>query len=629
MSAKNTKTKAAPAAAARGKKVSRGRVVGIAAIAVVAILIVTFIGTGVYASAMDTIYPHVRVAGIDLTGLTVEEAELRLVSAGYQSSVERVAATVKLPNDSAIAITGTEAGLSPNARIAAERAFAHGRDGGFFKKEIALLGSVLSPTVIDDSDIVQLDEAAVREAVAGPVQQFNESLVSGSYTVETDRIEIIKGAGTTAADANAVFELAVKSLYESLDTKSPVAAEYTLPEGEHNTEADLLTIYNEINSEPVEARYDTETKTVTQSATGTSFDMESAKRLVDEAGMGETVTIPLILTEPEVSTESLNAMLFRDILAERTTDIAGTSNRLNNVTLAAAACADLVLNPGEEFSFNGTVGQRTTARGYKEAGAYSGGRTVQEIGGGICQVSSTIYDCVLHADLLVTDRSNHMFIVTYLPVGNDATVNWGTIDFKFKNSTEFPMRVETVVDGRKLTVRLVGTKTSDLRVETDYVTISSKDYGVERIEDPSIAPGTEKVDTEGHKSYVVETYKYYYDADGNLVDKVLAAKSSYRAQNRIILVPVGSLNPTDPGTEVVATDSPDASPTPTVSPAEPMPTPETWNPDESEQPNEPEQPSETEQPAETETEPPTEPPTDDVPDAEPIPPTNPPIEMYA
>jgi vancomycin resistance protein YoaR len=158
----------------------------------------------------------------------------------------------------------------------------------------------------------------------------------------------------------------------------------------------------------------------------------AAEKLFDAAAIGQTVTIRLIYTQTEVTTDALSELLFRDILSERKTYVAGTSNRKSNVALAASAINGKILNPGETFSYNETVGERTVEKGYKSAGAYVNGEVVEEIGGGICQVSSTLYNCVLYADLEVVERSNHMFIVTYLPLGNDATVNWGTVDFKFK-----------------------------------------------------------------------------------------------------------------------------------------------------------------------------------------------------
>jgi hypothetical protein len=287
--------------------------------------------------------------------------------------------------------------------------------------------------------------------------------------------------------------------------------------------------------------------------------------------MGQQILIPLITTEPEVTSEYLLGMLFRDVLAERTTTIAGTSNRLNNIKLASAAINGKLLNPGDVFSFNDTVGRRTEAKGYLEAGAYSTSGTVQEVGGGICQVSSTIYDCVLRSDLAVVERREHSYTVSYLPFGNDATINWGTIDFKFRNSTDWPIRMELEVDGRNLNVKLIGTKLDDSYIKTEYVELSRTPFEVTYKEDETVEPGKTVVDVEGFTGRIVETFKLYYDGEGNLLSRVSIGKSTYRALNRMILVPLGSVD---------ADGNPTASPPPTETPTPPptdSPTPPPTN----------------------------------------------------
>jgi hypothetical protein len=201
-----------------------------------------------------------------------------------------------------------------------------------------------------------------------------------------------------------------------------------------------------------------------------------------------------------------------------------------------------VLNPGDVFSFNEVVGQRTAARGYKAAGAYVGGRVVDEIGGGICQASSTLYTGVLHSNLKVVERSNHSFIITYLPLGHDATVSWGGPDFKFENDTPYPVKIEAAVEGLTLTVRLYGTKTDELRYETEYVQLSTSAFREVHEESERVQPGETKVESTGHPGYVVEMYMLVYDGNGELAERRFISKSSYKPQNRVILHPVGSLD---------------------------------------------------------------------------------------
>ena len=141
-------------------------------------------------------------------------------------------------------------------------------------------------------------------------------------------------------------------------------------------------------------------------------------------GSEQSYTIPVKRTPAEVTADRLAEVLFSDTLASTSTSLnAGNRDRTNNVRLACEHINGTILNPGDEFSYNGVVGERTAARGFKAAGAYANGKVVDEVGGGVCQPSSTLYMAVLRADLEVTERHNHSFTVAYTPLGEDATVS--------------------------------------------------------------------------------------------------------------------------------------------------------------------------------------------------------------
>jgi vancomycin resistance protein YoaR len=586
-----------------------------AALVIAAMVVAVTLAAGFYVRGLDSVFPNVSLGGVKLAGMSLAEAERALIDAGYEENAANIAATLSFPNGESLRVSGEDAGMKLNASDAARLALEYGRDGSPLRCMLNYIKCRIAPVELTSPENLTVDEEYVRSVTDAATADFNSGLLRGAYTVNSDDIVVIKGAGSALADREETYTLTMEMLYESARINEPVSAEYSIPANPAG-DVDLEVLRREIFREPVSAVYDPDTHGVTESVTGVDFDVNGARLRLESADTGERIVIPLIITPPEVASEQLESLLFRDILAERTTNIAGTSNRLTNVTLAAEAIDGTVLNPGDDFSFNGIVGQRTEAKGYKSAGAYAGGMTVQEIGGGICQVSSTIYDCVLHTDLEVVTRSNHMFVVAYLPYGNDATINWGTIDFKFKNNTDYPIRLELVIADRKLTVKLHGTKTDTGYIKTDYVTISTTGYDTEEVEDPSIEPGTTKVDTAGHGGIVVETYKYYYDESDKLVNKTYVSRSSYRAQNRIILVPVGTLDP-DPN-ETSPTDDPDSTPTgeptptleetPAVTPT-PTPTP-TAEPTPTDTPPATETPTDTPQPAD-----PSESPPDWLPDA--------------
>jgi vancomycin resistance protein YoaR len=213
--------------------------------------------------------------------------------------------------------------------------------------------------------------------------------------------------------------------------------------------------------------------------------VDGTKLNVDLAGIklkrakGNPVTMPLTVIKPEKTTESLQASLLSDVLATYTTTLAVNPDRTHNVALAAEKINGLVLMPGEVFSFNNIVGPRTYETGFKDAKIYVKDEIVDGVGGGICQVTSTLYMTTLMADLQTVQRRNHRFSVAYIPLGYDATVAYGTIDFQFANNQDYPIQIEANVKGQKLTITLLGTitqpgKTVELTTKTFWHQAKSK-----------------------------------------------------------------------------------------------------------------------------------------------------------
>ena len=171
---------------------------------------------------------------------------------------------------------------------------------------------------------------------------------------------------------------------------------------------------------------------------------------------------------PEKTADEIRAVLFRDQLSTFSSPHTANSGRTANLKLACSAINGTVINSGETFSFNGVVGERTAAKGYQKATVYVGSDSVEETGGGICQVASTVYDAALYADLEITERAPHTFFVTYVNGGLDATVYWGSQDFCFRNNTDYPIRVDAWVSGGYVNISIYGTKTNDNYVVLDY-----------------------------------------------------------------------------------------------------------------------------------------------------------------
>ena len=448
---------------AEGKKGVQTFVKVILAVAIpILTLALAFCGLGVYLHYYyGEILPNVSIDGANISRLTLDEASRVLDLQTYDIRGKNVEVSVTFPDDSALKVTGGDVRLTHNARLLIDAAFSRGRGNGFVMDTVAFLRSMYGMYILHDEperyevDYV-FDTDPLRARVNVFTEAYNSELEKSVPLVYDDKIVIVKGAGQVSASELEVYELMLDGLLESLDGGYPVEISYALPDAEINT-VELTAIRRSILALPLSAKYNPETKIISESVVGVDFNYHDAVAMLNDTESGKTVSIDVEYTNPEVTREYLENLLFRDTIGECVTQIAGIENRLNNIILASAAINGLVLEPGEDFSFNRTVGKRTAAAGYKSAPMFSGGQTVMAIGGGICQVSSTIYSAIKDSDLRIKERHPHGQPISYLPRGRDATVSWGTLDFKFVNNTDFPLRIDVDVDGRTLTVRVFGT----------------------------------------------------------------------------------------------------------------------------------------------------------------------------
>ncbi|MEQ1822648.1 MAG: VanW family protein, partial [Fimbriimonadaceae bacterium] len=262
-------------------------------------------------------------------------------------------------------------------------------------------------------------------------------------------------------------------------------------------------------------------------------DQVAATVLKALTGNGEE-TLALRTSKPKISPEQLEAI--NEIRTEFTTRFSeGNVSRSSNIRTAAGKINGLVLAPGDRFSFNGTVGRRSAASGFKEAGVYKDGRHDIDFGGGICQVSTTLYNAALFSDLKIAKRSNHSMPVPYVPLGRDATVDWNGIDLVIENNLETPIALSSSVAGGRITFRILGKKDPSLKVEMISSGSRSWDAGQQTIKDPSLPAGVTKVIERGTAGRAVSTWRVVY-RDGKEVRRDTIGESYYRGGKRIVAV---------------------------------------------------------------------------------------------
>jgi len=242
--------------------------------------------------------------------------------------------------------------------------------------------------------------------------------------------------------------------------------------------------------------------------------------------------------DPPLTAEQLSKQ-FGKISSATTNASFSTSNRLTNIKVACKTISGTAVQPGETFSFNKTLGERTTKKGYKAAGALENGMHTQQVGGGICQVSTTLFNAIAKADLAIVDRSPHSIPSVYVDLGKDAAVNWPNQDFKFKNTSLYPVYiVATLGKDKKVTFSVYG-KLLDggVTIKVASKKTSTTNPGADQIiMDASLAPGEQVVVEAARKGYTAETFRVYYGANGKEIKRQRLFKSAYRSAGAVIRV---------------------------------------------------------------------------------------------
>ena len=421
-----------------------------------------------YITDADMNMPNVYIGGIYVGSMTAEETLQALKDGKWDETVSG-ALTVSIPKDVTAEIDYIRAGYRITSDEAAKLATAYGHDGTPLENLKTYLTGLALPTDISLGEIT-VDSGYIREELQKAAEEFDSKTENKGYVLdeEAKTLSLVKGAGEIHVDVDALLSQVISAM----DSGSE-AISYVLPVPELQC-PDFQAIYDALYAEPVDAYYDRDTDTIVPHVTGADFDVEEAVKAWTEADVLETVTVKVKLVQPEITTEYLESVLFRDVLGEYSTCYSGsTANRESNIHLAVSQLDNIVLLPGETFSYNETLGERTEEAGYLKATVYNNGDVVEGIGGGICQVSSTLCVAVRLAQLEY-DRANHQFKVAYMDAGLDATVDWPNRDFTFTNTRDYPVRIHAWCDDDEETVnmQILGTD-----VDGTYVEIVNKIVG--------------------------------------------------------------------------------------------------------------------------------------------------------
>ena len=472
----------------------------------------------------------VFIQGIDVSNLSVEDAKSKLSSIVNEYISKEI--TLKY-GDFSKTLVPSQFNVNFDVDSAVQTAYSIGRSGNVFENNFAILNALLNSNNIGqnmeyDSELLDVLLLELNNELPGRME-------NSGYYVDGTSLIIDSGKEGVNVDTEVLANRIAKALNDinnqDIVIEIPVVNVAPSP-------IDLDAIYNEVHKDPVDAYYTTDPYVVHPSSTGLDFDisMDEAREMLKT--YQEEYTIPLKVTYPSVSTNDIGSEAFPDLLSSfRTSFTSSNSNRSTNIRLCSEKINGTVLMPGETFSFNQVVGKRTPEAGFKPATAYSGGKVVQEYGGGICQVSSTLYNAVLYANLEITERTNHGYKPSYVDPGLDATVSWGGPDFKFTNNRDYPIRIVCDTSNKILNIYIYGLKRdTDYKVVLDAQYVSTVYFKTVYQKDSSLASGQSRVIQSGSNGCKTATYKYLYDANGTLVSSECISRDTYNPHNKIVAV---------------------------------------------------------------------------------------------
>ena len=577
-----------------------------------------------FLGSREVLWPHTTLGGVDLSGLTPAQASEKL----EQELADRWA-------ESELTVTEADSGktyllnLNGLARLAdpeaaLDGAMAHGPESGAFLvrgfnylKNFFSGGVFLAPEL----ELTPDGEKAITDLLHRMNEELGETGGETAWVVEENVLTVTKGVTALGVDRAALESGVMAALKDPDVSVTEVSLMDQPPEA-----PDWQAIHDEVAVEPVDAQLDRETWKVVPSVTGVGFALDRAAEQFEQAAEGAEISVELIYTEPEVTTELLNKTLFRDTLGAAATKFTGSSARRQNIARACALINGMVLFPGDEFSYSKTCSPYSVANGYGYAGAYVDGKTVDSLAGGICQGSSTLYWAVLKSNLKVTERHPHIYEPAYIAGGLDATVygSYGTggLDFRFVNDTQAPIRITAYVDNSNFVrFSIQGTNTTGLTGQPYAANRTVKQYATTVYEPNANVPqGTTRRDYErtAYNAVSIEAYQQLVDVNGKVVSTQLLHRDNYRLRNAVVFYNPAdaALWGIDPSTGLQTLTPVPATPAPTAAPVEsPAVTP---GPDTPPAITETPAPAETAAPSVTPTEAPAVP--SEVPEETPVPP---------
>lgn len=439
------------------KKIQLGGIVTVISLIVILLICVCVLTAYSIINYTDEkIKKGVFIEGVDVSKLTLDEAKNK-VQTEFLDKLENTIYFQYGENLYSLALEQINAKYKLDDAV--KEAYKVGRTGSLITRDLTVLK--LPKNNVNVSIDVTFDDEALEKCISDISAKLPEQVIQPSYYIEDGELIITSGKIGKAASDKETKEIVI----EALKNKKYKNVYYDIPTYDKYPEKiDVDKIYSEIYREMKNAYFTIEPRMVYADETGIDFrdSVDDVKAQIEREKKDE-YEVALKFTPADITVNDLEQDAFPDELGSYVTKYSNNANRTTNLILASNKINGTVIMPGETFSYNKTVGERTIAAGYKNASVFENGRIVDGLGGGICQVSTTLYNAVLYANLSIVERTNHMFLAGYADGGRDATVAYGSLDFRFKNNRTYPIKIESRVENGYCTVRIYG-----LRMENDF-----------------------------------------------------------------------------------------------------------------------------------------------------------------
>ena len=480
-----------------GEKKPIGKIILIVIIVLLILLISIFSIFTYLNNNHSLIAKNVYINGINVSQMTKDEAKKKI----EEYYLEKLSHDISLTHGEYEAfIKPSEISLQYDINSAINNAFSIGKKGNIFEDDLEILKTILNGVSVTPAYTYNTD--SLKTILDNFSKELPDHVIENNYYIEDNNLIITLGTAGKAININNTMNQIESSIKDLTFTDKKIEIDTITKEPE---KLDISKIHSEIKKDPKDAYYTTDPYVVYPSENGIDFEIseEEATNLVSNSTEKE-IQIPLKTLYPNVTTNMIGSEAFPDLLATFSTKYVNNKDRTTNLSLAAKKINGYVLLPGETFSYNTVVGERTIAAGYKSAAIYQNGEVVQGLGGGICQISTTLFNAALLANLEIVELHNHQFVPSYVTAGRDATVVYGVKDFKFKNTRKYAIKIECTVSNGVAKFNIWGVKEP---VEYD-VSISASVTSRTSSYIKSVTYRTLKLNGEVVKSEKISNYTY-------------------------------------------------------------------------------------------------------------------------